>query len=354
MRQIQNFSNKGRSYQVHFRVQHKCEGNQTLALLGSLPELGNWKTATCKLKWQPGDYWVTEKPIETAKFFFTYKYVLWDKNSDKLISWERGIDRIADLEVLPHVVNSKLGFNFNQVTGKDMKHCEIDDIYEAFTCVFSVNFPESEDLSDVMTLNGKAGVINSMAMYKDTEKTHWMPIKYGKPMAPWKITVVMPNTESGENGQWKPATSTNLITYQYDMKNDQKNVCLYEREPKREFRILDPSKYRGELGIRESNLWANTEEVFVVNGFVNKGDGNFEGEFHCKMIGESGIAIGSYPDNDMNVSEVKQLGCSAVIDIQSNNYRSVSFEQSQSMFKRQGFNIVKNLPTPDIHEEDYL
>lgn len=335
-------------------MQHKCEGNQSIALLGSLPELGNWKQATCKLKWQPGDFWVTEKPIETTKYYFTYKYVLWDKNSDKLISWERGIDRIADLEVIPHVVNSKLGFAFNQVPGKDLKHLELDDIFEAFTCVFSVNFPESEDLSDVMTLNGKAGVINSVTMYKDTEKTHWMPIKYGKPMAPWKITVVMPNIESGENGQWKPATSTNLITYQYDMKNDQKNLALYEREPKREFRILDPSKYRGELGARESNLWANTEEVFVVNGFVNKGDGNFEGDFHCKSIGESGIAVGSYPENDMNVSEVKQLGCQAVIDIQSNNYRSISFEHSQSMFKRQGFNIIKNLPTPDLHEEDYI
>lgn len=42
-------------------------------------------------------------------------------------------------------------------------------------------------------------------------------------------------------------------------------------------------------------MWANTEEVFVVNGFVNKADGNFELEFKFAKFEEQRITIGSYP-----------------------------------------------------------
>ena len=39
-----------------------------------------------------------------------------------------------------------------------------------------------------------------MKMMKDSEPTIWMPVKYGKPWTPFKITVLMKNTDSGENG----------------------------------------------------------------------------------------------------------------------------------------------------------
>ena len=42
---------------------------------------------------------------------------------------------------------------------------------------------------------------------------------------------------------------------------------------------MNPSLYKGQLGAAGTNLWANTEDVFVVNGFVNKADGNFELDF---------------------------------------------------------------------------
>ena len=35
----------------------------------------------------------------------------------------------------------------------------------------------------------------------------------------------------------------------------------------------------GQLGAIGSTLWSNVEDVYVVNGFVNKSDGNFEIEF---------------------------------------------------------------------------
>jgi len=41
------------------------------------------------------------EPVVTHHSFFTYKYVLMDKNKTEMVRWESGVDRIADLRVLP-------------------------------------------------------------------------------------------------------------------------------------------------------------------------------------------------------------------------------------------------------------
>jgi len=45
--------------------------------------------------------------------------------------------------------------------------------------------------------------------------------------------------------------------------------------------------------------------VFIINGFVNKGDGNFEGPFLFKTIEETGITIGSYPATEQDIAKIK-------------------------------------------------
>ena len=168
-----------------------------------------------RLKWTEGDYWVTEEPVITKQYHFQYKYVTWDTNSNSMNSYERGIDRLIDCEVLDDMsANSQFGFNFNPISGKEC-HCVIlDEVFEAFTTCFSVNFPEP-DINDEMVLIGHHKAIPTKVMMMDTEKTSWMPSKYGMAMAPFKVTVLMDNTSSGENGQWKAATTENKITYEY-------------------------------------------------------------------------------------------------------------------------------------------
>jgi hypothetical protein len=136
------------------------------------------------------------------------------------------------------------------------------------------------------------------------------------------------------------------------LSNRIQNTQLNEREPKRKFTILDPSKYRGELGAAGSTLWANTEEVFVVNGFVNKADGNFELAFKIAKIDNTGVSIGSFPQTDYDVSQVKSFGCNSVLDIMS-NYRSVDPKTEVQMFKKQGFNYVILSPVSDVDEDEY-
>lgn len=115
----------------------------------------------------------------------------------------------------------------------------------------------------------------------------------------------MSNIESGEEGKWKKQTGANSVKYKYEIRNMSKNISVSERDPERDFVIMDPHKYNGQLGGYGTDLWANCEEVFIVNGYVNKGDGNFEGPFLLKTIEETGITIGSYPDCDSDIAQIK-------------------------------------------------
>jgi hypothetical protein len=51
------------------------------------------------MKWTEGHVWILETPLQTLEPHFTYKYVIFE--DDKIVKFEDGIDRIADLEILP-------------------------------------------------------------------------------------------------------------------------------------------------------------------------------------------------------------------------------------------------------------
>jgi hypothetical protein len=37
--------------------------------------------------------------------------------------------------------------------------------------------------------------------------------------------------------------------------------------------------------------------MYIVNGVINKVDGNYFNEFHVSEIGDTGIILGPYPEN---------------------------------------------------------
>ena len=73
---------------------------ESVAVLGSIPELGSWKEHKHHLKWTDGHYWVSEKPIITRNSCFFYKYIVLQDLKDQK-GWEGGMDRCADLKLLP-------------------------------------------------------------------------------------------------------------------------------------------------------------------------------------------------------------------------------------------------------------
>ena len=72
---------------------------EVLPNVTEVSELGMWKDFKFHLKKTDGDLWFTEKPILTKKRFFCYKYVILHQDGS-LNTWENGVDRIADLEIL--------------------------------------------------------------------------------------------------------------------------------------------------------------------------------------------------------------------------------------------------------------
>mmetsp|Transcript_5298 Transcript_5298/g.8928 ORF Transcript_5298/g.8928 Transcript_5298/m.8928 type:complete len:295 (+) Transcript_5298:843-1727(+) len=193
-------------------------------------------------------------------------------------------------------------------------------------------------------------------MHKIPRELKWMDVKYGKLMQPYECTVKFLNIEGNNFGQWKEG-SVNQLHYGFCKKNDVKGECVWEREPLRTFVIQDPSKYRGQLGAQKSTFWHNTDRVFVVNGNCTKADGNFVGAFYFRRLGESGITVGSFPQNEMEIHQMRDAGVTAVLDIQTGtDYRQRGYvmERMLRFYKSVGINLVLNFPVSDVREEEYI
>lgn len=64
-----------------------------------------------------------------------------------------------------------------------------------------------------------------------------------------------------------------------------------ERKPERQLMVTNPVNYKGELGKSEicsTKHWKCRDDVYVVNGIVEKADGTFLEGFHFNEIKEAG------------------------------------------------------------------
>jgi hypothetical protein len=80
-------------------------------------------------------------------------------------------------------------------------------------------------------------------------------------------------------------------------------------------RIQDPSQYDGELGKSGSSKWPNVNEVFIVNGLINKADANFVGGLSFDKINDTGLFIGPYPQLEQDVEAMHKAGVTAVFNV---------------------------------------
>jgi len=55
-------------------MQYQTPPGEEIYILGSIPELGDWKDRKCKLTWTEGHVWITAEPILTTAPYFRYKY----------------------------------------------------------------------------------------------------------------------------------------------------------------------------------------------------------------------------------------------------------------------------------------
>jgi hypothetical protein len=88
------------TYNVTFSVKKALNPGETLFVLGSLNELGMWDLPVYPMTLTSDNLWVSKMPLITKVSHFRYKYSIFNGNKER-IAWETGVDRIADLVVMP-------------------------------------------------------------------------------------------------------------------------------------------------------------------------------------------------------------------------------------------------------------
>lgn len=112
--------------------------------------------------------------------------------------------------------------------------------------------------------------------------------------------------------------------------------------------IQHPDKYLGQLSKQGSNQWKDTPNVFIVNGHIEKCDGNFKHEFTINQIPSTNIFIGPYPTSDVDVNLLKASGITACLDLLSKrdtNNLNINHLKIQHLIRKRG-NISNYIHCP--------
>ena len=159
MRYLHSTSLMNQTYSIKFEVDYPTVPGESIGVIGSTEELGKWKQAKYHLHWTSGHKWVSRKAFVTQKSYFQFKYVL--LKDMELVHWERGIDRIADLEILTDNhrgggfsngsgasafsgAGFQNGLDNSYYGGDKTKNIEFKDVWEQFSVNFSINLPADD------------------------------------------------------------------------------------------------------------------------------------------------------------------------------------------------------------------
>jgi hypothetical protein len=126
--------------------------------------------------------------------------------------------------------------------------------------------------------------------------------KYGCKVRPYEANIKL--RQGGEN----------KIEYFYSLKSFQKDTAVPESEPCRVLDIQDPADYRGELAYHKTSVQTEPQ-VWIVNGKIERADGNFAGGFYFNKIKNSGIIVGSCPLGSADMERVKAARATCVMNI---------------------------------------
>lgn len=213
-----------KTYQVHLDIFFETVPGQSIVVLGSIPELGMWKERKCHMKWTDGHIWVLEEPLIVSVPHFTYKYMLLDDDKQTMVKWEAGVDRIAELGLLPDIGHTKTAALLANTKGasalatkvppKDLIHVELHDEWESYLLRFSIFFPMDENADELMMECDRTGQ-QMLKMTRSQQPMNWLSTKYGMNMRPWECIIKMPNNVSGDCGQFEEGSTDNNVVYSF-------------------------------------------------------------------------------------------------------------------------------------------
>lgn len=185
-----------------------------------------------------------------------------------------------------------------------------------------------------------------MRMSRAQRPFEWLLDKYGQLERPWEIII------SFRNGELE---FPNEIIYNYSKSNESGTSIVKEREPSRSMVIQQPETYNGELGKQDSIQWKNSQYVWIVNGVIDKADGNFLGGLYFDKIGDTKIFMGTYPLVQDDIFKMRDKGITGVLNLQTENdikQRGVPWKQLKSIYQQCNIRSFR-FPLSDNNEDDY-
>ena len=146
------------------------------------------------------------------------------------------------------------------------------------------------------------------------------------------------------------------ICYKYSIRNESKDDTVWEREPSRYVIIANPEEkqYNGELGLQGSAQWKNVDNVFLVNGHIEKADANFVGTLSFDKIGPTKIWLGQYPQTEQDADKLAEAGITGIFNVQTDidiAHRGVNWPRMVQLYEERGMKPC-HFPIHDFNEGD--
>lgn len=163
------------------------------------------------MRWTDGHVWVLEEPLIVSVPYFSYKYMLLDDDKQTMVKWEAGVDRIAELRLLPDIgparnaallTTAKSAAATKVAAHKDLVHVELHDEWESFLLRFSLFYPMDENKEELQMECDRTGQ-QMLKLTRSAQPMNWLQVKYGMNMRPWECIIKMPNSVSGDCGQFE-------------------------------------------------------------------------------------------------------------------------------------------------------
>mmetsp|Transcript_13675 Transcript_13675/g.21429 ORF Transcript_13675/g.21429 Transcript_13675/m.21429 type:complete len:163 (+) Transcript_13675:946-1434(+) len=146
----------------------------------------------------------------------------------------------------------------------------------------------------------------------------------------------------------------NEIVYSYSKCDPKEINIVKERDPSRSMIIQTPESYQGQLGQQGSIQFKNQQQVWIVNGIIDKADGNFLGGLYFDKIGDTGISIGTYPLWEADVSKMQNAGITGVVNLQTDQdiaQRGIPWVKLKAFYKQRGIKCFR-FPLSDASEDE--
>jgi hypothetical protein len=81
--------------------------------------------------------------------------------------------------------------------------------------------------------------------------------------------------------------------------------------------LQNPKTYDGEYGKKKHDEQGYKDSVYIINGIMNKVEGNFLSGFFLSEIANSNLVIGPYPLYETDIEKIASTGVTKVLNLQT-------------------------------------